>query len=211
MSLNAEQTDLVNRGINAKNPFDIGFCFNAAMEAMRNNFWTIVIGHIIWIAAVIILELTWVGILLVPAMAIGMFRFNLSCIRNQSVTISDIFRGFDLFGPSLAWAFVQFLLVFLGLCLCILPGIYLSIAWVFSLMILADKKYGFWESMEISRKVVTANWGWMLLLLLVSGVIGFLGILGCIIGLFITVPFSALMLAAAYTRAFDSQDDTVNI
>ena len=48
MSLNAEQTDLVNRGINAKNPFDIGFCFNAAMEAMKNNFWTIVIGHRSW-------------------------------------------------------------------------------------------------------------------------------------------------------------------
>ena len=211
MSLNAEQTDLVNRGINAKNPFDIGLCFNAAMEAMKRNFGTIVIGYLIWMVAVVLLELTYVGFLLVPAMYIGMFRFNLSCIRNQSVTISDIFRGFDLFGPSLAWAFVQFLLVFIGICLCILPGIYLSIAWVFSLMILADKKYGFWESMEISRQVVTANWGWMLLLLFVSGVIGILGILGCIIGLFITVPFSALMLAAAYTRAFASQDDTVNI
>jgi hypothetical protein len=211
MSLNFEQTDLVNRGINAKNPFDIGSCFNAAMEAMRNNFWTIVIGHIIWLAAVAILEFSLVGLLLVPALAIGMFRFNLSSIRNQSVTISDIFRGFDLFGPSLAWAFVHTLLIILGSLLCILPGIYLSIAWVFSLMILADKKYGFWESMEISRQVVTANWGWMLLLLLVSAVIGVLGVLGCFIGLFITIPFSYLMLAAAYTRAFDSQDASVDI
>jgi len=211
MSLNAEQTDLVNRGINAKNPFDIGFCFNAAMEAMKNNFWTIVIGYITWMVAVLLLNITYIGILLVPALYIGMFRFNLSCIRNQSVTISDIFRGFDLFGPSLAWAFVHTLLVFLGLLLCILPGIYLSIAWVFSLMILADKKYGFWESMEISRQVITANWGWMFLLLLISGLIAALGILGCFIGVFITAPFSALMIAAAYTRAFDSQDATVDI
>ena len=211
MSLNSEQTDLVTRGINAKNPFDIGSCFNAAMEAMKNNFWTIVIGYLIWMVAVFVLEITYVGFLLVPAMAIGMFRFNLSCIRNQTVTISDIFRGFDLFGPSLALSFVHFLLVFLGLCLCILPGIYLSIAWVFSLMILADKKYGFWESMEISRQVVTANWGWMLLLILVSAVIAVLGVLGCFIGLFITIPFSYLMLAAAYTRAFDSQDGAMNI
>jgi uncharacterized membrane protein len=211
MSLNAEQTELVNRGFNAKNPFDIGLCFNAAMEAMKRNFGTIVIGYIIWIAAVLVLNLTYIGIIVVPALYIGMFRFNLSCIRNQSVTISDIFRGFDLFGPSLALAFVHTLLVFLGICLCILPGIYLSIAWVFSLMILADKKYGFWESMEISRQVITANWGWMFLLLLVSGLIGFLGILGCVVGVFITVPFSALMLAAAYTRAFDSQDASVDI
>ncbi len=211
MSLNAEQTELVNRGINSKNPFDIGFCFNAAMEAMKNNFWTIVIGHIIWLAAIAILEFSLVGLLLVPAMAIGMFRFNLSCVRNQSVTISDIFRGFDLFGPSLAWFFVHTLLIILGYCLCILPGIYLSIAWVFSLMVLADKKYGFWESMEISRQVVTANWGWMLLLILVSAVIAVLGVLVCFIGLFITIPFSYLMLAAAYTRAFDSQDATVDI
>ena len=211
MSLNFEQTDLVNRGINAKNPFDIGSCFNAAMEAMKNNFWTIVIGYIIWMVAVVLLNLTYIGIILVRALYIGMVRFSLSCIRNQSVTISDIFRGFDLFGPSLAWAFVHTLLVFLGFLLCILPGIYLSIAWVFSLMILADKKYGFWESMEISRQVITANWGWMFLLLLISGLIAALGILGCFIGVFITAPFSALMLAAAYTRAFDSQDATVDI
>ena len=211
MSLNSEQTDLVNRGINAKNPFDIGFCFNAALEAMKNNFWTIVIGHIIWLAAIVVLEFTFIGLLLIPALEIGMFRFNLSSIRNQSVTISDIFRGFDLFGPSLAWFFVHTLLVILGSCLCILPGIYLSVAWVFSLMILADKKFGFWESMEISRQVVTANWGWMILLLLVSAVIAVLGVLGCGVGFFITLPFSYLMLAAAYTRAFDSQDDTVNI
>jgi uncharacterized membrane protein len=76
---------------------------------------------------------------------------------------------------------------------------------------LADKKYGFWESMEISRQVITANWGWMFLLLLISGLIAVLGILGCFIGVFITAPFSALMLAAAYTRAFDRQDDAVII
>jgi uncharacterized membrane protein len=51
----------------------------------------------------------------------------------------------------------------------------------------------------------------MLLLILVSAVIAVLGVLGCFIGLFITIPFSYLMLAAAYTRAFDSPDATVDI
>jgi hypothetical protein len=211
MSLNAEQTDLVNRGINAKNPFDIGSCFNAAMEAMRNNFWNIIIASFIWCVAVFILEYTFIGILLVPSLTIGMFRFNLSCIRKQSVKISDIFGGFDLFGPSLAWFFVDAILITVGILLCIIPGIYLSIAWTFSLMVLADKKFGFWESMEISRQVITANWGWMFLLLLVSGIIAILGVLGCFVGLFVTIPFSYLMLAAAYTRAFDRQDDSVSI
>jgi uncharacterized membrane protein len=211
MSLNAEQTELVNRGINAKNPFDIGFCFNAALEAMKNNFWNIVVGTYIWLVVVIFLELTWIGILLVPTMAIGLFRFYLSCIRKQSVSISEIFSGFDLFGSSLAWLFVHTLLVVLGFCLCILPGIYLSVAWAFSLMVLADKKYGFWESMEISRQVVTANWGWALFLLFISSIILLFGFFGFVIGLFITIPFSYLMLAAAYTRAFDSQDDVVSV
>jgi uncharacterized membrane protein len=211
MSLNSEQTDLVNRGIQAKDPFDISACFSAAMKAVGANFWNIVLGYLIWIVAVLVLEVTYIGILIVPALTIGLFRFNLSCIRGQSATISDIFRGFDLFGPSLAWFFVHTLLIILGICLCVIPGIYLGVAWSFSLMILADKKFGFWESMEISRQVISANWGWMLLLIIVSGIIAFLGILGCLVGLFVTIPFSYLMLAAAYTRAFDRQDDAVNI
>jgi hypothetical protein len=59
MSLNSEQTDLVNRGIQAKDPFDISACFSAAMRWSGANFWNIVLGYLIWIVAVLVLEVTY--------------------------------------------------------------------------------------------------------------------------------------------------------
>ena len=55
--------------------------------------------------------------------------------------------------------FVTVLLSYLGLCCClILPGIYLFIAWTFSVPLVADKGLEFWSAMELSRKVVTRVW-----------------------------------------------------
>ena len=39
-----------------------------------------------------------------------------------------------------------------------LPGVYLAIAYSFTVILAVDKRLGFWESMETSRKVVTRQW-----------------------------------------------------
>jgi len=50
------------------------------------------------------------------------------------------------------------LLSFLASFLCVLPGIYLKVAWTFSLALVADKRLEFWSAMELSRKVATRHW-----------------------------------------------------
>ena len=42
--------------------------------------------------------------------------------------------------------------------LCILPGIYLGVAWIFTEALVIDKKLEFWPAMELSRKVVSRHW-----------------------------------------------------
>ena len=50
------------------------------------------------------------------------------------------------------------LLTWLGFICCIIPGIYLAVAWMFTLPLIVDKKLDFWSAMELSRKVVTKHW-----------------------------------------------------
>ena len=51
------------------------------------------------------------------------------------------------------------MLTFIGLCCClVLPGLYLFVAWVFSVPLVADRRLEFWSAMELSRKVVTRVW-----------------------------------------------------
>ena len=64
MSLNFEQTDLVNRGINAKNPFDIGPCLSIAFNALKKDIFTIVLGYIIMSVVSTIAVCTVLGIII---------------------------------------------------------------------------------------------------------------------------------------------------
>ena len=78
-------------------------------------------------------------------------------IRGEDVEIGDVFAGFNLAFVNLALAgLVKWLLVTIGLILCILPGIYLAVGYVFALPLVIDKKMEFWPAMEVSRRVVHA-------------------------------------------------------
>ncbi len=213
MSLNPEQLGIVNRAKNAVSPFDIGACFNIAFAALKRDLLNIVLANFV-IGLVITLVcglglipfIGWIAvILLVPPLVIGFIRFNAKCVRGQPATLGDCFSGFDVFGTSVLSYILMVLLVLVGTVLCILPGIYLAIAYTFVWNLLADRKGSAWECLEMSRQAVTAHWGWALLLMFVASLLAYAGIIACIIGVFVTMPFYGLMLAAAYDRLFADQ------
>ncbi len=213
MSLNPEQLGIVNRAKNAVSPFDIGACFNIALAALKRDLLNIVLANFV-IGLVITLVcglglipfIGWIAvILLVPPLVIGFIRFNAKCVRGQPATLGDCFSGFDVFGTSVLSYILMVLLVLVGTVLCILPGIYLAIAYTFVWNLLAERKGSAWECLEMSRQAVTAHWGWALLLLFVASLLAYAGIIACIIGVFVTMPFYGLMLAAAYDRLFADQ------
>ena len=213
MSLNPEQLGLVNRAKNAVSPFDIGACFNVAMATLKRDFLNIVlsnfvIGLVIGLVSLVgmIPFIGWIAmILLIPPLIIGFIRFNAKCVRGQPATLGDCFSGFDVFGTSVLTYILMILLVVVGTVLCILPGIYLAIAYAFVWNLLAERRGSAWECLEMSRQAVTAHWGWAFLLLLVASLLAYAGIIACIIGVFVTMPFYGLMMAAAYDRLFADQ------
>jgi uncharacterized membrane protein len=213
MSLNPEQLGLVNRAKNAVSPFDIGACFNVAMATLKRDFLNIVLANFIVglvmtvVGAIgIIPVIGWIAmILFIPPLVIGFIRFNAKCVRGQPATLGDCFSGFDIFGTSVLAYILMILLVVVGTVLCILPGIYLAIAYAFAWNLLAERRGSAWECLEMSRQAVTAHWGWAFLLLLVASLLAYAGIIACIIGVFVTMPFYGLMMAAAYDRLFADQ------
>jgi uncharacterized membrane protein len=213
MSLNPEQLGIVIRAKNAVSPFDIGACFNIAFAALKRDLLNIVLANFV-IGLVITLVcglglipiIGWIAVmLLVPPLVIGFIRFNAKCVRGQPAALGDCFSGFDVFGTSVLSYILLALLVLVGTVLCILPGIYLAIAYVFVWNLLADRKGSAWECLEMSRQAVTAHWGWALLLMIVASLLAYAGLIACIIGVFVTMPLYGLMLAAAYDRLFADQ------
>ncbi len=90
----------------------------------------------------------------------GVYLIFLNRIRGRPVSIGDVFPGFSLgFVQLMLVGFVTQLLTIIGLACClVLPGLYLFVAWVFSVPLVADKRLEFWSAMELSRKVVTRVW-----------------------------------------------------
>lgn len=213
MSLNPEQLGLVNRAKNAVSPFDVGACFNVALAALKRDFFNIVLANFILGLVFVIVGLVgmipfigWITIiLLAPPLVVGFIRFNAKCVRGQPATLGDCFSGFDLFGISVLTYILMVLLILVGTFLCILPGIYLAISYIFAWNLMAERRGTAWECLEMSRQAVTAHWGWALLLLILASLLAYVGLIACIIGVLATMPFYGLMLATAYDRLYAEQ------
>ena len=153
------------------------------------------------------LRLQWRGILVSslwnlflagPFMG-GLYNYYLKLMRGQPASLVDAFAGFSgAFVPLVMAHVVSGVLASLGFLLCILPGIYLAVAWKFTLPLVIDKQLGFWEAMELSRKVVTHQWWSLFALFLLSVLITVLGVIACCIGVFVTAPIGIAAILYAY-------------
>jgi len=91
-----------------------------------------------------------------------------------------------------------------GFILALVPVIYLSVGWIFSLALIIDRQMDFWPAMEASRKVVSRHWGAVFALLIVCGLINIAGVLACCVGTFVTLPLSIGAMMYAYESIFST-------
>jgi uncharacterized membrane protein len=133
----------------------------------------------------------------------GLLFYFLKKIRREPATVETAFCGLShRFLHLFLAGFVTSLLTWLGFLCLILPGIYLLIAWMFTLPLVIDKQLDFWSAMELSRKVVTKHWfkffGFGLVLLLLA----FASMLALFIGFFVMSPLILASLMYAYEDIF---------
>lgn len=89
----------------------------------------------------------------------GLFMFFLKLIRTGEASAADVFAlTREKFMPLMVTGIVSLLLVQIGVLLCCIPGIYLQVAWLFGLPLVADRGLGFWDALELSRRAATRHW-----------------------------------------------------
>lgn len=100
---------------------------------------------------------------------------------------------FGMMGALLVPAIV---LGVLGLC----AAAYLTVSWIYSLALVADKGMRFWPAMRLSRQVAGKHWWTTFGILFVGGLIAMLGVLACFIGVLFTLPFPILITLHLYEQ-----------
>ena len=93
---------------------------------------------------------------------------------------------------------VGVILLFIGL----LGFAYLAVGWAFTLPLVADKRMDFWPAMSLSRRMVSKHWWMVFFTFFVGGIIAMLGVLGCIVGVFVTMCITMGMSSHLYERIF---------
>jgi hypothetical protein len=185
---------------------EIGRCLARSWSLLKGNlgllmgatliFWLISLCQ--FIPLVGFLYLVFAGVL-----CGGLYLVFLKRIRGQPAVVQDVFAGFSgPFGQLLLAGFISYLLGMIGVaCCCVIPGVYLLVAWVFSVPLVMDKRLEFWSAMELSRKVVTRVWFEILGLLLVA----FLPVILAII--FTSIKGSLIALPSIWETVRSGQPD----
>jgi hypothetical protein len=181
----------------------IGACVGRAWRLTTGNFWAIVGGTFLSLVVLMVVQFIPIlgaiaGLFLSGVIYGGLYLYYLKFVRGESPDLGVIFSGFSgAFVPLMLGSLVSSLLTTLGLILLILPGIYLAISYTFTFLLIQDRKLDFWCAMEVSRRVITAQWWRVFGLMIVAGFLACLGIIALFIGIFVTLPilFGAIVYA----------------
>jgi hypothetical protein len=182
---------------------DIGSCVSRAWELAKSDFWPIV-----GVSTLIMLILgaasaAYIGIIVGGPLMGGLLRYYLKKMRGEPAELADAFSGFQIaFLHLFLGGLISQLLEMAGFVCCILPGIYLMVAWQFTLPLIIDKRLDFWPAMELSRKVVSKQWWTFFGFMIVTVLINLLGVLCCVVGVFVSLPVTLIALMFAYEDIF---------
>jgi hypothetical protein len=194
----------------------IGDYFREGWELIRPNIM-LYVGFTLLIIAVSALGIfiPGAGLLVSPVATYAYINTIRRTDRGEYITFSTFFEGLtgSMFGHLLLVGLVSGLLIGFGIVFCIIPGIYLAIAYTFANIIVVltlDKEPNFWEAMELSRRLVSKNWFEVFIWLLVVGfAFMFLIIFTLGLGLFIITPWTAAITYVGFKdiTKFDGADN----
>ena len=207
--------------------------FTLGIEAVLTEAWALTAGHklklnmavaIYSVISIVMAVLTgWVqalsgdSVLLAIAgelvnawvtlpIAMGLFAISLERASGGEIQNNRLFAFYRWATRLLLAAVLMTLLIFVGYVLLIVPGIYLSVAYLFALPLLVQEQMGIVEALEASRKALTHCWFNVFGLLLVLALINGLAAVPLGIGLIWSVPLTVVSIGLAYKKIFHNDE-----
>lgn len=142
-------------------------------------------------------------------MIVGITIMGIRHTQKKTVSSGSVLHYFNRIPAAILWYILMSLMILLGFILLVIPGIYLSFAYMFSLPLMIEKDLTAWQALEVSRKAVTRIWfrasGFLLLLMILLT----LGMIPLGIPLIWIVPWTALAYAMVYFKLFGAEAQTL--
>ena len=139
-----------------------------------------------------------IGLVVGAIVSLGIYKTALMITAGAVPTISEAF-SYDRWGEWLGFSIVYGLMVGIGLALCIVPGLVVLALFGMAPFFFIDRGMTLGQALTASREAATSRGFW--LPVLVSIFVGALGLVACLIGVFVTAPAAYIAVAFLYRNA----------
>lgn len=140
--------------------------------------------------------ISFVGQVITTIGAAGLLKMSFDAVDGREVSLNTMLEGWDKLQLVLATVLVG-IATFIGIILCILPGIAVIVFSAFTTAFVVDKKLGAVDAIKASIDLVKNNLGPAIVWMLLALVCGIVGAIACGVGLLIAVP--VILISQAYT------------
>ena len=148
------------------------------------NYFLILVNTILYIISSILLGITIVGILALPALLGGYYHFLIQVAKGKHPKLGSIYaKGFQNFGSLLFASIISCLAIVMGLIIFLIPGIYLIIAWSFIFYLIVDQNINVREAFSRSRSLIHSVGWWK-----TAGVLGLTHLIYILFEIFAFIP-----------------------
>jgi len=170
------------------------------------------LGNYVLLALVFSVLSSAVPLIIQGPMIAGFHIFTIKKLTGRPAEFADLFKGFNYFVPTLVASLVIGLFVGAGTLLCIIPGLVVAAMYKFTYLFIVDKRMDFWPAMQASHAVVKHDYFGFTMFLLLMVLVDLLGVLCCIVGIFVAMPVTFAAITVAYKEivGFDQRTlDTI--
>ena len=174
------------------------------------NMVTADLGNFALLSLIFVLVNSVASIVTQGPLQTGMHLFCAKKLYGRRAELGDMFKGFDYFLPAFVAALLIGLFVFVGVLLCVIPGLVVASMYKFTYLFILDKRMDFWPAMQASHDVVKNDYFGFTMFLIAMGCINILGFLCCIVGLLVTIPLSVAAITVAYQECVGFDQRTVD-
>jgi uncharacterized membrane protein len=143
------------------------------------------------------------------ALIAGFHIFTMKKLMGRPAEFADLFKGFNYFIPTLVASLLIGLFVFGGTLLCIIPGLVVAAMYKFTYLFIVDKRMDFWPAMQASHAVAKNDYFGFTMFLLLMVLVDLLGVLCCVIGIFVALPVTFAAITVAYKEIVGFDPRTV--
>lgn len=131
-------------------------------------------------------------------LAAGLTRVALNVCSGKEARLEDLFGQTGKLGTLIGAGIVFYLLLFVGLILLVVPGIYVALRCGFFMTAIVDRNLGPIEALKYSYRITTNNTLSVLGLFLMTFLVVLAGVLALVVGLLFAIPVVTLAVPLAY-------------